>query len=89
MSYRNATLYVQGKTLQRLRLVRKLYPHYITEKNELAGDMSQRECSIDEMADRIINGAIDDQFPAALALEKEMARVEKEAMEKLGRSTKP
>lgn len=81
MSYRTGTVYVQGSTLSRLRLVRKMYPHHLTEAVGVV-DTRQREATIDEIADKLINDAIERDYPDAIALEKNIARVEAEAMEK-------
>ena len=89
MSYRTQTVYIQGKTLSRLRLVKKLYPHYIKAKSATDFDPSAREASIDEIADEILNKAINDKYPDVIALEANLARVEREAMEKLKEAHQP
>ena len=75
MSYRNAQIFIQGRTLKLLRLVAKLYP--VKDDAALAGD-----ATADQVADSIIQTAIAMHYPLAMGLMREQDRLEKEWMEK-------
>lgn len=83
--YRTGTVYIQGKTLSRLYLVKKMYPGKITEARGVKSvvDTVTREATIDEIADHILNRTIEKDYPKVIELETHLARVEKEVMDEL------
>jgi hypothetical protein len=79
MSYRNAQLWVQHRTLSRLRSAVKLYPR-AGGTNEL-GMLTSNETA-DERADRLLNEAIERDYPDVVQMEKEIRQIEANYMKK-------
>jgi hypothetical protein len=74
---RSASIYIEHRTLKRLKLLRHLYP----ETSYLpSGDAMDK--TADERADEIINQMIEEKYPGVIALEGELAKTEKAFMEK-------
>jgi len=76
MAYRNAQVYVQSKTARLLRLVANMYPR--PKQDE--GDKSF--WTPDEIADDLLQKAVAQEYPLAVALAKEQDRLEKEFFQK-------
>jgi hypothetical protein len=74
---RLASLYVEPRTIKRLKLLGKLYP----EKKELFPAYQPFDApafkSADERADDILNQVLESTYPRVIALERELALVEK------------
>jgi len=65
--------------VRRLNLLRQLYPE---RTNGAETGTVARDKTADERADQMINEMIKEKFPAVLGLEKELARAEKDFIEK-------
>jgi hypothetical protein len=68
MAYRTVQVFIQSRTMKRLRLMQKLYPAFETD----------RTTTTDEMADEILNTAITNSYPEVIELEKKLADIEKQ-----------
>ncbi len=77
MSYRTAQIFIQYRTLSRLRSAVKLYPRGVVDSE--AQRMTQE--TADERADRLLNEAIDREYPDVVEMEKELNQIEKKYME--------
>lgn len=78
MSVRSQTLYVSPRTMKRLGLTLLLYPQRgkgagPAIKGQLFHDMTR-----DELADNLLNEAIETRYPLVTGLEAELKKVESE-----------
>ncbi len=74
MSVRSATLYVEPRTIKRLRLALTLYPKYRTN----AETGIQTVITADELADTLLNETLEYDFPLVTDLEKALAKAEQD-----------
>ncbi len=74
MSMRSATLYVEPRTIKRLRLALTLYPKYRTN----AETGIQTVITADELADTLLNETLEFDFPLVTDLEKALKNTEQE-----------
>jgi hypothetical protein len=70
---RSITLYIEPKTLKRLRLAIKLYPLKIS-----TGGDPVRSVTVDELANQLLNEVIVRQFPLVRDLEKVLSQAEQD-----------
>ncbi len=81
MSVRSATLYVEPRTIKRLRLALTLYPKYRTN----AETGIQTVITADELADTLLNETLEFDFPLVTDLEKALKQTEKEFIAKVAK----
>jgi hypothetical protein len=74
---RLASIYVEPRTIKRLKFLRKLYREASTN-GLLPGEVPDK--TADEMADDMINQVIEEKFPRVLELERALATVEQTFM---------
>lgn len=79
MSYRSSQLYIKPETKARLRLVLKLFPQ-AKPANALPDASS---VTADELGDTLINNAIVTEYPEVMEVEREIARVQQAAIDKM------
>lgn len=76
MSYRTAQIYISYKTLARLRRSVELYPRGSTNRAGIELEVPEGKETPDERADRLLNEAIDREYPDVVLLEKQMKALE-------------
>jgi hypothetical protein len=79
MSFRSTELAIQPKTKNRLYLALKLFPE---KSDDWALEGGKRTMTIDELGDLLLNKILTQNYPAVIELEKTLAKVEREAIEK-------
>ena len=79
---RRAEIYVTRKLASRLRMVLKLYPQ-IEAPEVVDGRLTpERLITIEELVERHLNQCIKDYYPLVVEMEREIAKVERNMIEK-------
>ena len=76
MSYRSSDLAITPKLKHRLRMILTIYPDKAWDTT------SQHHVTMEDLADAILNDAIKREFPLVLEMEKEIAKIERNMIEK-------
>ncbi len=74
MSMRSISLYVEPKTIKKLRLALTLYPQYKVDSDTGIKTV----ITTDHLADQLVNEAIDTRFPLVNELARQLAKTERE-----------
>lgn len=85
MGYRNAQIFVGSQTVRLLRLATKIYPARTdTPVSGQSYDVQSGQ-TLDELADKLLLRAIEEQFPLVIELAKKQEALEKEYLGKTGK----
>lgn len=74
MSMRSVSLYVEPRTIKKLRLALTLYPQYKVDSDTGIKTI----ITTDHLADQLVNEAIDTRFPLVNELARELAKTERD-----------
>jgi hypothetical protein len=82
--YREGTIYVQKRTLKRLKWIRQAGGAEgisVTDHNKYTGELYNRGMTLDEMADKLLNEYLEQKYPGLIPAEKLYNKAEDQAIE--------